>query len=44
MHLEAVIERDWGSTWRRSSWRRQFGREAVVREGGVTGAETLFVG
>ena len=28
MHLEAMIERDWRRTWRRSIWSRQFGRES----------------
>jgi hypothetical protein len=38
IHLEAMIDRDWWSTSRRSIWRRS------VREGGATGAETLFIG
>ena len=28
MHLEAMIERNWRSTWRRSIWRRSIGKKA----------------
>jgi len=50
MHLEAVIQRVWRCTWRpRSSARLEeyleaVNQEAVVWEGGATGAETLVIG